>query len=85
MAIEVRYGPLEWDTEASSYTGFRLQCYSDASLTIDQTAGYIAGMLTDLGANDLPYVSKPILDYFFDPQTSTTPIIKNTINMLLQM
>jgi hypothetical protein len=33
-------------------------------------------MLTDLGANQLPYVSKSSLDDFFDHPTNTTPIYK---------
>jgi hypothetical protein len=74
-ALEARYGPLEWEDEASSYTGLTIQRYTDGSLTIDQ-AGHIARMLKDLGADKLPYVSKPSLDDFFDPPTNTTPIKK---------
>jgi hypothetical protein len=59
--LEARYGLVEWEAEVSSCTGFKIQRYTDGSLTIDQS-GHIAWMLSDLGANNLSYVSKPSLD-----------------------
>jgi hypothetical protein len=81
-ALEKRYGPLEWDSEASSHTGYRLQRYTDGSLSLDQS-GHIARMLSDLGASNLPFVSKPSLDDFFDPPTNLTPINKKYYQHLI--
>jgi hypothetical protein len=64
-AIEARYDPLEWESEATSYTGFLIQRFNDGSRTVDQ-ASHITCMPSNLGANKLPYVSKPILDDFSD-------------------
>jgi hypothetical protein len=74
-ALEARFGALEWDDIATSNTGFNFQHYTDGSFTVDQQ-GYEGRMLHDLGATELPPVSRASLDDFFHPPTDSTPVDK---------
>jgi hypothetical protein len=71
--LTTRYGPLSFNSDSTSNTGFALSRGADGSITISQE-GYLRRMLHDLGADELPPTATPSLADLFKAPTDTTPV-----------
>jgi len=72
-ALNRRYGEVEWNEEPIEQTGFSIARYTDGSVSYGMT-GFIAKMLKELGASNLPYRATPSDADLFDEPTDLTPV-----------
>ena len=72
-ALNRRYGEVEWHEEPIEQTGFSIARYNDGSVSYGMP-GFIAKMLKELGASNLPYQATPSDPDLFDAPTDLTPV-----------